>query len=224
MGTLGIDTAGPVQGIGFVDEHSELLWSQRMVKGADVLLLQQLEEITANHSIHQIGLTVGPGSFTSLRVGVSIALGLAQALNIPIVPISSLQVRAALFPHERCLALLDARRNKVYGQLFDSTSEIPIPLTVAKDIPLDAVIPKETFIAVGEGAVVYKEEINSKGGFVPRDATRSPAVMVAKLAQKMPSLARDAKDISIDYIRSASAVPPKQLGIPTGIPRVEDPR
>ena len=131
MGTLGIDTAGPVPGIGFVDEHSEVLWSHRLVKGADVHMLQQLEKFVASYSIQHIGLTVGPGSFTSLRVGVSIALGLAQALDLMVVPVSSLQCVQRYFP-ERCLALLDARRSKVYGQLFDSTSAIPIPITSAK--------------------------------------------------------------------------------------------
>ena len=222
MGTLGIETAGPVPGIGYVDEYSEELWSHRLVKGADVLLLQQLERLVANYPIQQIGLTVGPGSFTSLRVGVSIALGLAQSLNLLVVPISSLQARASLFPNQRCLSLLDARRGKVYAQLFDSTSPIPIAITSAKDAPLTDVIPQETFIAVGEGAEVYRSQIIDAGGFVPRDCTRSPAVMVAKLAQNMPHAARTAKEITVDYIRGASAVPPQKLGVPVGTPSTAD--
>ena len=82
-----------------------------------------------------------------------------------------------MLPHEYCVALLDARRGKVYGgQTFDSTTEIPLPLTSAKDAPLAELLPKQSFIAVGEGAKVYANAIRSAGGFVPRDADRTPAL------------------------------------------------
>lgn len=180
MGILAIDTAGPVTGIGYLDPHTEYVWSHRLVKGADVLLLEQLSSIADRHDIDLIGLSIGPGSFTSLRVGVSIALGFAQAKGIRVVPISSLKVRAAMFPHECCLALLDARRGKVYAQAFDSTCEIPQPLTAAMDVPLEQVLPKQSFIAVGEGAVVYQAVLQEAGGFVPLDASRTPVLALAK--------------------------------------------
>ena len=220
MGVIGIDTAGPVPGIGYVDEHTEFLWSQRMVKGADVLLLEELSKLAERHTVELIGLSIGPGSFTSLRVGVAMALGFAQARGIKVVPISSLMSRAAMFAHEYCLSLLDARRGKVYAQAFDSTCEVPTPLSMTRDVPLDVVLPKQSFIAVGEGADVYKDLIRAAGGFVPLDATRSSAVSVAKLAQLQQVKALEPKQVSIQYIRGASVVPPKQLGKPIGTPSI----
>jgi tRNA threonylcarbamoyladenosine biosynthesis protein TsaB len=218
MGIIGIDTAGPVPGIGYIDEHTEFLWSQRLVKGADVLLLEQLSLLSEQHTIDLIGISIGPGSFTSLRVGVALALGFAQARGIKVVPISSLKSRAAMFPHEYCLSLLDARRGKVYAQAFDSTCDVPTALTMAADTPLETMLPKQSFIAVGEGAAVYIEAIRAAGGFVPLDATRSSAVAVARLAQLQEEFALDPKQVSIQYIRGASVVPPKQLGQPVGLP------
>ena len=218
MNVLAIDTAGPVTGLALVTPHVEFAWSKRIVKGADAELLQQLELVTSKYAIDRIALTTGPGSFTSLRVGVSIALGFALAKGIDIVPLSSLQVRAVMWPHECCLALLDARRGNVYAQLFDSTTEVPIPLSSAKDVSLAEVMPKQTFIAVGEGAKVYATEIRHAGGFVPRDADRTPVLASAKLASVLDDRALSPSQISIDYIRGASAVPPKQLGIPLGLP------
>ena len=218
MNVLGIDTAGPVTGIALLTPHEEWSWSKRMVKGADAELLAQLEKIASEYQIERIALTTGPGSFTSLRVGVSIALGFALARNIQIVPLSSLQVRAKLWPHECCLSLLDARRGKVYGQLFDLTTDIPIPLSSAKDVPVSELLPKQTFIAVGEGAKVYMSDIQNAGGFVPLDADRTPALSMAKMAMLMGEQAIDPGQVTVDYIRGASAVPPKQLGVPLGTP------
>ena len=218
MNVLAIDTAGPVTGLALVTPHVERSWSKRIVKGADAELLQQLELIASRYSIDRIALTTGPGSFTSLRVGVSIALGFALAKGIDIVSLSSLQVRAAMWPHECCLALLDARRGNVYAQLFDSTTEVPTPLSSAKDVPLTEILPKQRFIAVGEGAKVYIDMLHRAGGFVPRDADRTPVLASAKLARLLDDKAQSPSQISIDYIRGASAVPPKQLGIPLGVP------
>ena len=218
MNVLGIDTAGPVTGLALVRNHSEWLWSRRIVKGADAHLLEQLETISTQYSIDLIAVTVGPGSFTSLRVGVSIALGFALAKGIKVVPVSSLLVRASMFPHECCLALLDARRGKVYAQCFDSTSDNLIPLSSSKDVPLQEVLPQQTFIAVGEGAIVYRDDILAAGGFVPRDAARSPALALAKYGVSHVDKAIEPSQISIDYIRDAAVIPPKQLGLPVGQP------
>jgi tRNA threonylcarbamoyladenosine biosynthesis protein TsaB len=220
VNVLGIDTAGPVTGLALVRNHSEWLWSRRMVKGADAHLLEQLETISTQYSIDCIAVTVGPGSFTSLRVGVSIALGFALAKGIKVVPASSLLVRASMFPHECCLALLDARRGKVYAQCFDSTADNLIALTSSKDVLLQEVLPQQTFIAVGEGAVVYRDEILAAGGFVPRDAARSPALALAKYGLVHADKAVEPNRISIDYIRGAAAIPPKQLGVPVGQPAI----
>ena len=218
MNVLGIDTAGPVTGIALLTPHVEWSWSKRMVKGADAELLAHLERLASRYTIDRIALTTGPGAFTSLRVGVSIALGFAMARQIQIVPLSSLQVRAKMWPHEYCLSLLDSRRGKVYGQAFDSTTKVPLPLTSAKDVPLAELLPKQSFIAVGEGAKVYASEVRAAGGFVPFDSDRTPVLTMAKLALFMDERAIAPEAVTIDYIRGASATPPKQLGVPLGTP------
>ena len=73
--------------------------------------------------LDRVAVTVGPGSFTGLRVGIAAARGFALALGRPAVGIGTLDVHAA---HARAiagarpvLALLDARRDELYGQAFD---------------------------------------------------------------------------------------------------------
>lgn len=72
-----------------------------------------------------VGISAGPGSYTGLRIGASIAKGLCFGLNIPLVPISTLELMAymvSMMPQSKDVDLLcpmiDARRMEVYTTLF----------------------------------------------------------------------------------------------------------
>lgn len=82
--------------------------------------------------IDRIGVTTGPGTFTGTRICVSTARALALARALPVVAISSLEVVAlglAETPRDpQCvvLAVVDARRDEVYVQLFDGADLLPL--------------------------------------------------------------------------------------------------
>jgi len=73
--------------------------------------------------LNRIAVSVGPGSFTGVRVGVSAARGLALALKIPAVGVTTLEALAAEtaieFPHRTVLAALDAGRGEIHAALYD---------------------------------------------------------------------------------------------------------
>jgi tRNA threonylcarbamoyladenosine biosynthesis protein TsaB len=74
----------------------------------------------------RIGVTVGPGSFTGLRVGLAFAKGLATALSIPCVGVNTLESLA--FGRKGFVAaLLDARMDQVYMQVFADGASLMAP-------------------------------------------------------------------------------------------------
>jgi len=216
---LAIDTAGPVAGAAtWAGGRCCGQWSERVVRGADAVLLPAVHTLldALPEPLSRVAVTVGPGAFTGLRVGVATALGVAVARGVPVVPLSSLQCRAALVPDEPAvLALLDARKGRVYAGLFDTTLPVPRALGAEQDALLDAVVPSGGFVAVGEGARVMADALRALGGRIADDPARSPAVaaasLVASTAADLP--AQDAGTVALRYLRAPDAVPPSTLGV-----------
>lgn len=90
--------------------------------------------------LDKIIVVTGPGSFTGIRIGVTIAKTIAWSLNIPIVPISGLTAMAISNKQEGySMPLIDARRGFVYGALYDNDIN---PIIDDIHIPLDELTKK----------------------------------------------------------------------------------
>lgn len=120
---LGLCTAGVFE----VSGHQVTacgLRSEAMTRGHSERLAGMVRDAvvqsgTGFSTIDRIGVTVGPGSFTGLRVGLAFAHGLGAALDRPVVGLSSLDALAAsVGAGQSMVALIDARRNQVYGRVW----------------------------------------------------------------------------------------------------------
>ena len=102
-----------------------------------------------------VSFSSGPGSYTGLRIGLSVAKGLCFALSIPLISVSTLKVLALTgkekYPNSTLVPMLDARRNEVYCEIFDKE------LTSIKPLSADILDEKsyqnfEPFVYFGDGA------------------------------------------------------------------------
>ena len=214
---LGIDTAGPVVGAAVWHPGWVESWSARIVRKADGALMPAIAELLDSvGSIDLVAVSTGPGAFTGLRVGVSMALGIAMARDVPVVAVSSLAARAACAGQSRTLALLDARKGRVYAGLFDATSPVPQLIGAEQDSALEGVLPDTAFVAVGEGALVFSDAISAAGGQVSPDAARCPADEVARIGMLLRDTALDPGEVALRYLRPPDAKVPGGLGQTVG--------
>lgn len=114
--------------------------SERMARGHSERLGGFVRDAVADAgggfgAIERIGVTVGPGSFTGLRVGLAFAQGLGAALDRPVVGISTLAALAwtADAGAGRSAAVIDARRGQVYLQMFHDGRPLSPPQAMSTE-------------------------------------------------------------------------------------------
>lgn len=113
--------------------------------------------------IEALAVSLGPGSFTSIRIGVTIAKSLAYSMQIKIVGVSSLEVLAMNIPQTglNICSILDAKRDEVYSAIYKYNNNI---LTMTRDEKVESVSDllkdiSEPTVFVGDGSVIYKKEL-----------------------------------------------------------------
>ena len=107
-------------------------------------------------SLDRIAATIGPGTFTGLRIGLAFARGLKLALGLPMVGMTTLKAIAANVtsnPRARPIAvLIDARRGNVYSQLFSAQLD-PLNEPLAHSFEQAAArLPRDECWIIGSGA------------------------------------------------------------------------
>lgn len=197
MIVLGLDTATRTASVGLVSEQRQL--AERSAGGARRLaasVLPMVEGVLGDAEVavgdlDLVAVSAGPGSFTGLRVGMSIAKGIALATGCEVVAVPTLQALAmAAGPRPGPICpVLDARRGEVYAALFggerherliDDCAVAPEDLVRAIDRPS---------VLLGDGVEPYLEtwrrlipqpvEFLSFSQFHPRGVT------VARLALQL---------------------------------------
>lgn len=112
-----------------------------------------------------VAVAIGPGMFTGLRVGVTTAKVIAQALRIPVIPIPSLDLVAYPLRHSTgrvLLPALDARRNEVYYARYRAVPggiqrESEYELATPQDLLVDIDAVGESVVVAGDGALRFRE-------------------------------------------------------------------
>ena len=135
------------------DDRMLAVRCQAMARGhqeAIAVLVQaaMAEAGAAFEALDRIGVVVGPGSFTGLRVGLAFAKGLALAWETPLVGIGALEALIASAGGGRIAAAIDAGRGQVYLQTDGAPEQRPLAEA------LDAVFAFGPEVLVGSGAAL----------------------------------------------------------------------
>lgn len=104
-----------------------------------------------------IAFGVGPGAFTGLRVACGAAQGLAVAVDLPLIPVTSLETMATQLGADRVLALLDARMGEVYSGRYEREGDrYVLRGEIRVSLPADVALPADGgWHACGNGLSAY---------------------------------------------------------------------
>ncbi len=173
MKILAIDSSGLAATVALLDGeiltgeytiHNKKTHSQTLLPMIQDMLRMAAVEV---QDVDAVAAAAGPGFFTGLRIGASTAKGLAQALDIPIVAVPSLEGLAFHFAGETSLVcpMMDARRNQTYYGIYDVSSGIPLPLQDQAAAPLEEAVEKindlgRPVIFLGDGVPVFQDQLD----------------------------------------------------------------
>lgn len=221
MRVLAIDTSNYVLGISLIDEEKVIGEHITNVKvNHSVRVMPAIEQLMKECGVVPADLTKivvakGPGSYTGVRIGVTIAKTLAWSLNIPLVGVSSLEIIAAStarYFSGVVSPLFDARRGQVYTGLYKfnegrlSTLEKD-QLILSKDWATELKKRSETILFAGNDLPLHRagiEEILGEQAIFAEITEHNPRPSeLALLGRDLPG--EDVHSFVPNYIRLAEA-------------------
>jgi tRNA threonylcarbamoyladenosine biosynthesis protein TsaB len=223
---IGLDTATPATVVGLAREGHEPRErrhdpgpGERPAHAAKLLELAGALLAEAGLSwrdVERIGVGVGPGTFTGLRIGVATARALAQAAGAETVAVSTLEALASAAAGEAAgrpvAAILDARRGEAFAAGWRDGERLFAPMAAAPDA-LAAILGEtresgvSEWVAVGDGAVRFRGQLEPAAAVVPVDGSplhRVSALAICRLAFRGPSV--DLEALVPEYVRAPDAV------------------
>lgn len=231
MKVLALETATTAGSIAVLDDHKGLIGearininaalAERLINSVDWLLNASF--ITIN-DIDAFAVSIGPGSFTGLRIGLSAAKGFSYATGKPIVSVPTLDAFARTLPfssHFIC-PMLDAKKNEIYTGLYkwdDGLCRKIIPETAVNPLEFLKNVKefqelkhiKEPTVFMGNGAKIYKDIITdvlkTNASFAPASRMSPSAAGVAEIALEKLKDGIFAEPVNLTplYIRKSEA-------------------
>lgn len=217
MKILGIETATRFASVALMDETRliaeyrialEMRQAERLLPLIDAMLKEAQVSLS---DINAIAVSIGPGSFTSLRVGLATAKGLAIGRGLPVIPVPTLEAFALPFRHAKAVVLpmIVARKDEIYWAMFLNDVRVHPDSASSVETMLQA-IRQDEVLFVGEGASLHQDKIikNFKGKPVfPSISLQAPlAASVAQigLTRFMNGEEASAEDIVPAYLHQLS--------------------
>lgn len=198
MNLLALETSTMLGGVAILKDDTLIAESRINVKVThSERLMGEIDHLLGQSGmraddIDVFGMAIGPGSFTGLRVGLSILKGLAYATGRPLVSVPTLEAFAWNLPfsaHQVC-PLLDARKGEVYAGIFRWSEGAFLRVLTEQAIKIDDLLTviEDRTVFFGEGALLHRERIEKVQGeralFAPPQKMVPSAANVAYLCMR----------------------------------------
>lgn len=170
---LGIETATERIGVGLIGSDGVIAAFEATRGRHHAEIVVPAIEFVCRHGGVEVGelsaitVDVGPGLFTGMRVGLATAKAMGQALEIPVVPVSSLEVLAYACRHsdEVIASVVDARKGQVFFGFHRVTGDGVVPLGEARagsvaDLVAAIEDRGQRVVCVGDGVLRYRSELD----------------------------------------------------------------
>ena len=192
MIVLGIDTATWTAAVGLARDDVVLAEDTDRESRSHAASLPALVERVlrdagiALDAVETIAVSIGPGSFTGLRVGLAYAQGIAFAGGLRLVGVPTLEALAWVAeapPGATICAAIDARKREVYAALFAATPAAPRRLTpdaALAPAALAAQLPAAS-VLVGDAGEVYRDVFHGRASIRPFATHHPRGGIVARL-------------------------------------------
>ncbi|MED4228196.1 tRNA (adenosine(37)-N6)-threonylcarbamoyltransferase complex dimerization subunit type 1 TsaB [Neobacillus cucumis] len=221
MTILAIDTSNYVLGVALLEENQVLgEYITNLKKNHSVRIMPAIETLMrdcgrAPADLTKIVVAKGPGSYTGVRIGVTIAKTLAWTLNIPLVGVSSLEILAAgtgRYFDGYVSPLFDARRGQVYTALYqfqngEVTAIKQDQLVMLADWVVELQKMDKSILFVGNDLPIHQvkidEVLGAKAIFASVTEHNPRPAELAALGQEKPG--EDVHSFVPNYIRLAEA-------------------
>jgi len=168
--------------------------------------------------IDLVAVSIGPGSFTGLRIGIATAMGFAYALGIETVGVDTLMglsFRAAE-PGSLVCPLIDARRSEAYTAFYRMTDTVPETVVEPHAVPVaelgaSLAVRDEPVTVTGPAAEKFRKRIEAAAGtelrFLPPERARVSSVSVARLGALLSGLGKTVHPAALKprYLRRSDA-------------------
>jgi len=209
MKVLSIDTSAAIASVAVLEDGKVLLekysedqktHSEKVLPLADIVL----EELNLTiNDIDEFCVCTGPGSFTGIRIGVSLIKGMAQALNKKVVGVSALLGLMNSVSSENVCAIIDALHDNVYAQYKIGDEYSKADCVNIKDLIEKLKSTYKSFVFVGNGILKYRDILEKELDCEFSDELLSKASNIALFAYKNNELAKEAFKIVPVYLRKS---------------------
>ena len=219
MKAIAIETSGRRGSIATVEDGtvlSEETFDHGLKHAAGIIVI--IDQLTraagwTPRDLDEAYVSVGPGSFTGLRVGVTVAKTLALALNVKLVAVPSVEVLARNAPAgwQNLNIVLDAKRDQIFSASFANQGGQAVQTEPARLDSLAEVIARTPRPAhlLGEGIPYHRKFIPDSGDVImtPEETWRARAAAVAEIGHAMARGGRftEADRLTPIYIRKPEA-------------------